>query len=328
MVDKMKKGRYNYLVTYFNVFILVFGIILLVLNIEMISVIHASASEWLPVLLYETYSTFETSFLYLLILLAILNILSFNSRYVKPLKVYILYIIPIIAIISIVIFVLNPHTLILRLDRIEIVGIIAMILFSLFTINTILQIYLEGIMKKFLITLGIIIGVLLLSDFIHESGHAIIILLSGGDITAFFPFPVLLGDELNAGCVFFSNVPSSLIPLVMLGGEIFQWITICLLLIFFGVKPKYRRNKFLIALLIIAFLDFPLYIINNSMGLPHWFLIGSTRGDIIVFSDLTNFPLWALILIGCGQLVIMILIFYFLLFRNREKNNKEAFKEN
>ncbi|NVM34259.1 MAG: hypothetical protein HWN81_01605 [Candidatus Lokiarchaeota archaeon] len=295
---------------------------------------HAKASESLPVEKFEIYSSLEVSIYYILVILTITNVLFVKIRKFEPFRQYIFSLTPLIGVVSIILLIFSPHSMILnpsgwpptRLESIELVGIIAIILFSLFIINSIFQIYLEGFMKKYLITSGIIIGALILSDFIHESGHAITALLAGGEITEFYPFPVLLGGEFAAGYVTFSNVPSSLIPLILLGGEIFQWITICVLLIFFYINPKYRRNMFLIALLIIAFLDFPLYVINNSMGLPHWFLIGSTRGDIIIFSDLTNFPLWALILIGCVQLVIMILIFYILLFRNREKNTKEASK--
>lgn len=333
MLVKMERNSLKSLVIYINIAILVIVITLFVLGLEVIRVIHAQASEWLPVQVYETYSTTETSLLYVLILLIVGNLLSIKIRYLEQYKPYIIFLTPIISIILITILILNPHTIILKpngwpptqLDNIDPGGIITIILFSLTIVSSFLQIYLEGFMKTYVITLGIIIGALLLSDFIHESGHAISALLAGGEITKFYPFPVLLGGEFAAGYVTVSNVPSNLIPLVLLGGEIFQWITICLLLFFFHTKPKYRRNIFLNTLLIIAFLDYPLYVINNSIGLPHWFLIGGIKGDIILFSDLTNFPLWALIIIAFVQLGIMFLIFCILHFRSREKNSKEAF---
>jgi len=332
-VKNMEKENLKGIVQYFNMIILTLGFIFLLLNINMISVIHAKASEWLPVLVYETYSTLETSFLYLLILLAILNILSTKIRYFKPLKPYIISLTPIIAVISILLLFLNPHTMILNpkgwpptlFDRIELGGIITIVLFSSFITVSIFQIYLEGIIKNYFLTVVMIIGGLLLSDFIHEGGHAIFALLSGGEIEEFYPFPVLLGGEFAAGYVGFSNVPSNLIPLVLLGGEIFQWITVSIILVILYFKPKYRKNVFILTLLFIGLLDFPLYVINNSMGLPHWFLVGSANGDIIIFSEITGFPLWAFIIIAFGQLLITGLILYQLIFKNRGNPIKEDF---
>jgi len=329
----MQKETMNNLVLYFNIVILVFGIIFLFLNFNVISVIHAQASEWLPVQVYETYSALETSFLYLLILLTVSNIISIKIRYLKSFKPYIISLTPIIAIISILLLFLNPHTMILypngwpptRFDNIELGGIMIIILFISFIVVTFFQIYLEGIIKNYLKTGGLIIGGLLLSDFIHESGHAITALLSGGEITRFYPFPVLLGGEFVAGYVTFSNVPSSLIPLVILGGEIFQWIVVALILVILNLKPKYRKSVFVLTVLFIGLLDFPLYVINNSIGLPHWFLVGGTYGDIMLFSDLTGFPLWAFIIIACGQLLGTILITYKLISQNRKEIIIEEF---
>ncbi len=329
----MQEEKLKNLVLYCNLVILVFGITLLLLNINMISVIHAKASEWLPVLVYETYSTLETSFLYLLILLLIVNILFIKIRDLKPFKPYIISLTPIVAIISMLLLFLNPHTMILNpkgwpptlFDRIELGGIITIILFCCFTVITIFQIYLEGIIKNYLKTVGLIIGALLLSDFAHESGHAIIAILASGEIEVFYPFPVLLGGEFNAGYVGFSNVSSNLIPLVILGGEIFQWIIVSIIIVILHFKPKYRKNIFILTLLFIGLLDFPLYVINNSMGLPHWFLVGSTNGDIMIFSALTNFPIWAFNIIAFGQLLITGLILYKLIFKNRRNPIKEDF---
>ena len=76
-------------------------------------------------------------------------------------------------------------------------------------------------------------------------------------------------------------------------------------------------------LLFIGLLDFPLYVINNSIGLPHWFLIGGINGDLIMFSTLTGFPLWILIILACSQLLITGLIFYKFFLKNRMKIAKE-----
>jgi len=329
----MRKEKWRNFTIYFDLFFLVFGIIFLFLNIDVISVVHAQASEWLPVIVYRTYSTIEISLLYFLIILIIIKLLSSKIRYLTPVKPYIISITPIITILSIIFLILNPHTVILQprgwpptqLDKIEPGGIIIIIFFSLFVVNSFFQIFLEGNLKKSLKTFGLIIGALLLSDLIHESGHAIIALGVGGEITEFYPFPVLLGGEFAAGYVGFSNVPSNLIPLVLLGGEIFQWITVSILLIILYIKPKYRSNLFIVTLLVVGLLDFPLYVINNTIGLPHWFLIGGINGDLIIFSALTGFPLWLLIIFACIQLLIAGLIFYKFFFKNKKLTSKEVF---
>jgi hypothetical protein len=155
----------------------------------------------------------------------------------------------------------------------------------------------------------VIVGVLLLSEFIHETGHAFFVIVSGGNITAFFPFPIVIGGSFTAGFVGYTNVPFFLEPLVLMGGEIFQWVTILIILTLFYFHPKYQKSLFLLLLLLIALLDFPLYTINNSIGLPHWFVIGSNDGDVMRFSRLTGFPLWILIMFSCVQLSITYSIF-------------------
>ena len=74
---------------------------------------------------------------------------------------------------------------------------------------------------------------------------------------------------------------------------------------------------------IIAILDFPLYTINNSINLPHWFLIGSTQGDIIIFTRLTGIPLWIMIIIAIMQLILGLLFFYFRIIKKRNKSLNE-----
>jgi uncharacterized membrane protein YdcZ (DUF606 family) len=123
-----------------------------------------------------------------------------------------------------------------------------------------------------------------------------------------------------AGYVAWRYVPSELIPLVMMGGEIFQWISIPIMLAIIKFK---RWNKwitlFLVLTVIVAWLDFPLYSINNTFGIPHWFLIGGSSGDIIKFTNITGFPLLIMNLFALLQLSIGIIIIYFKIFRNREK---------
>ncbi|MFX1594194.1 MAG: hypothetical protein ACFFCL_16000, partial [Promethearchaeota archaeon] len=72
----MLKEKWKNLVIYFNISFLIFGIIFLLLNLSIISVIHAKASESLPVEKFETYSSLNISLFYILIFLLIVNLLS------------------------------------------------------------------------------------------------------------------------------------------------------------------------------------------------------------------------------------------------------------
>ncbi|MFX0082850.1 MAG: hypothetical protein ACFE94_13955 [Candidatus Hodarchaeota archaeon] len=327
----MRKELLKWISFFLNLFILVVAFTLLLLNINTISVIHAQASESLPVLKYETYSSIEISIFYIIIMLVVTNIVFLQSSKLKRVRPYILSLTPIISIIYVILPIFNPHSIIInptgwpptKLDGLEIGAIFSILLFVLLIFNSILILYIEGFMKKYLYTLVVLIVALLISDFLHESGHAFFILISGGKITEFYPFPVLLGGEFNAGYVGFANVPSNLVPLIMLGGEIFQWLVICILTIVLFLKPQNRINFFITFLLIISFLDFPLYTINNSIGLPHWFLIGSTEGDIIKFSSLTGIPMWIMIILASIQLIIGALIIYFLIIKKNIVTKKE-----
>jgi uncharacterized membrane protein YdcZ (DUF606 family) len=184
---------------------------------------------------------------------------------------------------------------------------------------TLYTIYKEKFMKRYLQYVGLFFAVWLVSTFIHENGHAFFVVVSGGEVTKYAPLPFLDFDNL-AGYVAWRYVPSELIPLVMMGGEIFQWISIPIMLAIIKFK---RWNKwitlFLVLTVIVAWLDFPLYSINNTFGIPHWFLIGGSSGDIIKFTNITGFPLLIMNLFALLQLSIGIIIIYFKIFRNREK---------
>ncbi|MFX1464061.1 MAG: hypothetical protein ACFFBF_13605 [Promethearchaeota archaeon] len=324
-IERLKK-----IILYFNLVIMLFSIVILILNLNFVSVIY-SWSDSLPVITTKTYSTIEMSLFLIIIILIIVNALLISFNILKSVKPYIISIMPIISVILLIILIFNPHAVAInpsnrppaQLGNIDVGGIIFMIISISFTASTITLLYLEGYLKTYFLSICLIIGALLLSDFIHEGGHALIALFSGGEITDFYPFPVLLGGEFTAGYVGCSNVPANLMPLVILGGEIFQWISICTILIFLYYKPNYRRNIFILALLFVAFLDFPLYLINNLIGLPHWFFLGSTNGDLMIFSTLTSFPLWALFILAIIQLLLMVAIFYFLIFRNWKKMTTE-----
>jgi hypothetical protein len=324
---KLERDFLKEILVYFNVVIFAAAIILLVINLDVISVIHAKESEWLPVQKFKTYSTIELSIIYVIIVLAILNVFFMSYNKTKAFRIYFISFTPIITLVFIFLLFLNPHSLILNptgfppttFDGLEMGAIFMLLLLILLAIDSIILTYIEGFLTKYLITLTIIIGALLLSDFIHELGHIIFILIFGGQITEFYPFPVFLGGEFNAGYVGFTNVPSNLIPLVLLGGEIFQWILICVILLFLYFKPKYRQNLFILTLLFIGLLDFPLYVINNLFGLPHWFFLGSSNGDIMIFSELTGFPFWIMIIFAILQLSLTVFVVYLLFFRNKKE---------
>lgn len=311
--EKFQKGLLIIYVT-----ILVLGLIFLSVNLDVVSVIH-SRMGMLWVITYETYSSIETSLFYFLVVCTLVNIFLLLIKKVKVNTSLIIALISIFALIIILLFILNPHSIILfpigapptRLDYINIGGYIGISLYGVFILINFIYLILEGKFSRYTLFLLIIIGVLFLSDFIHELGHATFVLLSGGEITEFYPFPVLLGGEFAAGYVGFQNVPSNLVPLVLLGGEIFQWIVLSsITLILWRFKPKGKLRIFLILLLLIAWLDFPLYTINNAMGIPHWFLIGGIEGDIITFCANTGFPLYIMIILASIQLILGIILIW------------------
>ena len=140
-------------------------------------------------------------------------------------------------------------------------------------------------------TAAFIIAVFL-STLIHESGHAILVLLSGGSVTYFGALPW-------QGYVSWTGVPEQWIPIVQLGGFIAQH---SYLLLFAGLLYLERTKKLetdtntyialvryvLIIVAILAWLDFPAYTLNNFAGLPHWFFMGSANGDVVAFCQQTN----------------------------------------
>lgn len=308
----MDREKYKKIFLFIYIGIVFLSIILIVFNLDSISVIHAKEGN-LPSLKYETYTSLEISLLYVLILMTLINIFLMWTERFEKYSQQIISLTPIVVLIAILLFAINPHSIILfptgapptTLDFLNIGGYFIIFLSGFFVIVTFSFIYLEGNLLKYLLSIIIVIGALLLSDFIHESGHAVFILLSGGKVNEFYPFPVLLGGEFAAGYVGYKNVPTNLEPLVFLGGEIFQWITIAIIiLILWRIRPSGKLQIFFLILLVISWLDFPLYVLNNSIGLPHWFLIGSVNGDIIIFCEKTGFPLYVMIIFACIQLAL------------------------
>jgi hypothetical protein len=304
--------------------LLTFCVVLLLLNPSFIVVIHYSTGM-LPVVSYATYSTLETNLIYIVMVLVSLSIIfSISERHIK-IKKNLLKMNPMFATLLILSIFLNPHLFIIepsgnptRLDYLNFGATFLIILLIALIIINILYIIRDKSIKKYLINLGIFIVALWISEFIHESGHAIFALISGGQITAFMPFPTLIGNEINAGYVFFEGVPLNLQPLVLLGGEILQWTTVIVVIfLLYFRKWSYSISILLKSLLIVSWLDFPLYTLNNTFELPHWFILGSSHGDIIIISTLTEIPMLIFLIIAVLQLASGLFIFFYLkIFRN------------
>jgi hypothetical protein len=315
----MGKLSLKFILIGLNFIILFFCLIILIFNLNFIAVIHYS-SGMLPIITYTTYSSLQLNIIYIFIVFLVLNIVSIIYDKLIELKGILVKINPLMGIILILIIFINPHLIIVnpigsptRLDYLQIGAFFLISLLITFIIINLISIIQEGYIKKYFIILGILIAALFMSELIHEGGHAIFALLSGGQVTEFKPYPSFLANELNAGYVAFVGVPATLLPLVIIGSEIFQWITVIILtLLLYYRKFNYFINIFLKFLLIVSWLDFPLYTINNILGLPHWFIIGSTHGDILEFSALTGISIWIMLAVAIFQLVSGLIIFYYL----------------
>lgn len=316
--DFKKKFYKNRISIFGNLFFIILSLVLLVLNFNFMYVLH-QPSGMLKIVFYVFYKNAQVLPFYLIISLAIINILSLLFINEQKIRIALFSIQPLISIISIIIIFINPQFLILflqdvsltRLEYLELGGYLYIAL-SLFFMGFILnEIRREGFIKKFSQYFSILIAVFFFSSFVHENGHAFFILISGGKITHYAPL-LFLDFKNFAGYVGYQGVPSDLLPLVMLGGEIFQWISILVIGLLLSFKRFNKWVKLFLSLaLIFAWLDFPLYSINNTFGLPHWFILGSSSGDIINISNMLGinmlyFNLLALIQLGIGLLIIYI----------------------
>jgi len=286
----------------------------------------------LPTISYETYSSLELSIFYIFFIVISLNIGFSIYNKLKNLNRLLRQLNPIFALILIITIIINPHLIILnpvgsptRLDYLETGGFLLISVLAIYLVINLIYIIQERMIKNYIIILAILLIAALTSEFIHESGHAIFALISGGQVTDFRPFPSFINNEINAGYVSYIGVPLSLVPLVTIGSEIFQWIAIIVIsLVLYYKKWNYIIKAFLKSLLIISWLDFPLYTINNMLGLPHWFIIGSTHGDILEFTTLTGISIWIMLAISIIQIIIGLIIFIYLgFFKNPFSKKKQ-----
>jgi hypothetical protein len=143
----MDREKWRIFIFIFYIITIVFGLVLIILNIEMISVVHAKESEWIPVIKYETYSSLEVFFLYFVISLAVINMIFINIKRLFKIIPFINVLSLLVAIVFILLFFLNPHILIInptglpptRLDAIEIGGILSIIIFIILILNLVMN---------------------------------------------------------------------------------------------------------------------------------------------------------------------------------------------
>jgi len=311
-------------IIFLNIGIIILCIVILILNFNFAFIRHNNLGPALPVVTYVHYVNWKMLNFYLMVLLNVINIISLILINTKKVRKIVLSLTPIISFFSIILIITNPDYMILfpegkpltKVEFLELGGYMYIMIACGFILLTLFTIYQEGFIKKYSQYMGLILGVWFLSTFIHENGHAIFVIISGGEITKYAPLPFLDFNNF-AGFVAWRNVPIQFIPLVMMGGEILQWIMIPVFLILLKFKS---HNKWLILflklLVIVTWLDFPFYTINNTLGIPHWFLMGEASGDIITFTNITGFPLWVMNVLAIIQLVIGLIIIYFKIIKN------------
>ncbi|MFX0039963.1 MAG: hypothetical protein ACFFAB_11555 [Candidatus Heimdallarchaeota archaeon] len=154
----MAKEKWKFFLLFFYAVILLMGIILLFLNIDLMSVIHASESEWLPVIKYETYSSLDTIFIYVFIVLVVINFICISIAKLMRILPFVLILTPIISFIFILALFFNPHLLIInptglpptQLDALEIGGLFSIILSIVFIFLTVMALWFNKDTKLFL----------------------------------------------------------------------------------------------------------------------------------------------------------------------------------
>lgn len=300
------------LIFYLYLTLFVLTVIALIIDLNVISVIHSRSGQNLPVITEETYGFQGLSISYLLGLLIISNLILMKIEEYKRLRNIIVPLTTIVAFILLSVLFINPQVLILfpsgfpptQLENVLIGGFLIIIISIGFMVNSILMIYQEGNFRPYLIALLSVILAALLAGFIHETGHLLFGVIGGGVVEAYIPLPTIRDGEFILGLVIINGIPTALQPLFLLGGEILQWITIALILIISYKIPHLKQNIFLSFLLMICWLDFPLYTINNFFGIPHWFIVGESEGDIILLASLVGIDYWIFILLAIIQLVV------------------------
>ncbi len=201
------------------------------------------------------------------------------------------------------------------------------------------------IQNMIIFLLALIVSIII-SDVIHESGHAFFGFICGMEITEFAPYPHVRSGELVMGYVDFANydVPDNVMALMYIGSEIIQVIGFFISLgiyYFLNSKSKippsegaekYYKSRFIDYTLrlysIWSFLDWPLYTITHALRLPHFFLFGGPwdEGDIYGFALHAHIYdyYWILIILAVIWLFLgSILIYYIQYYHPKFKNIKK-----
>lgn len=148
------------------------------------------------------------------------------------------------------------------------------------------------------------------STLIHESGHALLVLMAGGTITNFQAYPW-------RGFVSWTGVPTTWLPIVQIGGFIAQHCYLAIFIILIKLDDKNHlkiKSDFIRTILIVtailAWLDFPTYALNTFAGIPHWFFIGSPEGDVIDFVNQTSIRTEIVSTIAIFEIIIGLILIY------------------
>lgn len=305
-----------------HLILLISALICIILNFRMIHIAH-SALNGLPVIIYVTYFTRDSIIFYIIIIFStivvflvwlnkrgfLLRILNLSQIFLYLIFLYLLYWTP---HLTIVIPVSSAPAI---LEHIYEGGWIFIGLLILQISIAIFYIVMDKISKKYLIGLFFIFCGAFVAEFVHESGHAFFTYLSGGTVLEFIPFPIFRDGQWIAGLVVYAGVPAHLEPLVLLGSEILQWVLLAGISVILVLYPNLKYRSFFIGIFIFAWLDFPLYTINNALGIPHWFFFGGVEGDVVRFCALTGFPLEVMIVFALVQIALGVVFLYKIVIR-------------
>ena len=288
----------------------------LILNMKIFLIEHYSTGD-LWIITYATYFARDLTLFYAIIVLSVINIILIftqkSDRFLKK-QVFITAIMSFIILLLFlglpILYILSPqgNTPAILYSIYEggwlAIGVLIILIINYLPFIVPLQKFPKHRILQFLILFIIFIGAALISEFFHESGHAFFVLSSGGTVTEFVPIPLFIGGQWDFGHVSWVGVPPNLVPLVVLGGEIFSWMALVIIGFLLYFRPFIKFKRFFISWFIWVWLDFPLYTINNAIGLPHWFFLGSSHGDIVAFCNITGFPLSIMIIFAIVQLVL------------------------
>lgn len=152
--------------------------------------------------------------------------------------------------------------------------------------------------KALLLPLVLLIPLGLVMDFVHEFGHAIWGVSSGGTLTymkiAYFEiYPrVAIDSQFNLGSARVNGIPTNFgRGLYLLGGSLTTNIVSWLLaLILLKTKIRYKTKIALSIPGLFGLLDLPLYVILPQIGLHHWVFLGGCTPEPLIGARMMGIP--------------------------------------